>query len=777
MSNNNTTLQGEKKRANTDIANRPDTAKQLENLGLKGGKTFRAKTFDDIIHPTVLSTSLKTEVDSILGGSSVSQWWDSVSSVEVTSSENVPPEDITTPIRIKSLDDSQEKFVLMLSFTREELVRFGKDPNNEEEYDLWDALSVLVYLAMKRLHPLIISELCNSDGDFELEPITTLSGNDHRGVYRIKRKNYWKTGQSITVRFGVFRRAAVQFMQDDGVKTEYDSDDDDEDEEKKKLTLTDYKNYISDKHSNHAAICLAVGKAMELMRKDPLLVELVRIISELSPAFAGYDISLEEKKMEEVMIYLLEGAFASKFTGTRHQMVVEAFFCLGSVSLRELIELPTYDINREAIEILNSHGVSKDKIIVTLTWQTLISAVRNKRVELSNSTNALDKKHGDAIEDCIRGFRDCDYAGFLQKLELSKTLDTEAITLLKDYPSETYGKVEAVVGELKIELASVNNIGDQTNKSSLREIIKKLHGLERYDKPKENAYNEYANDVLEKAKDEVEDDGGMIVLEYALKESATNFGKTFSTHDIIITIKNADGTKAGELHSTKDKLLALALVTNSWHVCRGVNNSDGDRAIVGQSQVSIMTLLNQLDNKIVSDDALATQVKSLYTQLLLTEGIEGHTIGEAIKNRDLKCGGSSNKGRIATLPINTSRGDVAKPGLNLIGNVLSGKSVFDSVSGLQKNIKSGVSIDNVVVACSIVELGLANFASVMDIGYGLNSQNTGIVDGDSFSEGWLYLEHRLKCEESKNNMQGRFERAVPEGVVQMKTPVYLSPPK
>ena len=257
----------------------------------------------------------------------------------------------------------------------------------------------------------------------------------------------------------------------------------------------------------------------------------------------------------------------------------------------------------------------------------------------------------------------------------------------------------------------------------------------------------------------------MIVLEYALKESATNFGKTFSTHDVISIIKNADGTEAGTLYSTKDKSLAPVLVTNSWHVIRGVKNSDGARAVVGQSRLSIMTFLNQLDNKIVSDIALTTQVKSLYTQLLWTEGISGRTIGEAIMDRKLKCGGSSNKGRIATLPMNTSQGDVAKRGLNFIGKMMSGKSVFDSVSGLQNNVNSDVSIDNVVVACLIAELGLANFVRMMDIGYGLNSQITGIDDGDSFSEGWLDLEYKLKLEESKNNMQGRFDRAVPEGAV------------
>ena len=304
-----------------------------------------------------------------------------------------------------------------------------------------------------------------------------------------------------------------------------------------------------------------------------------------------------------------------------------------------------------------------------------------------------------------------------------------------------------------------NNIGDQTKKSLLRDIIKKLNGLERYDKPKEDAYNEYANDVLEKAKDEV-GNNGMIVLEYALKELATNFGKTFSTHDIIITIKNADGTEAGELHSTKDKSLAPALVTNSWHVCRGVDNSDGDRAVVGQSQVTIMALLNQLDNKIVSDDALATQVKSLYTQLLWTEGIEGHTIGEAIKNRELKCGGSSNKGRIATLPINTSQGDVAKSGLAFIRDVMSGKSVFDSVSGLQNNVKSDVSIDNVIVACLIAELRLDNFARMMDIGYGINRTSTGmdfLGNGKTFSQWLTALKSSLgRCEESRDNIQRRY---------------------
>ena len=530
MSNNNN-LQGEK-RTNDKIADRPGTATLLESLKLKGsGKTPRAKTFDDIIDPIVLSTALKTEVDSILGGSSVRQWWNNVSSVKATSSENVPPEDITTPIHIKSSDESQVKLVLMLTWTRDELAKFkkGPRPNNEEEEDLWDALSVLVYLAMERLHS-PITELCNSDGEFELVPITTLSGTENRGVYRVKREDgTWKTGESNEVQCGVFKRVCVQFMKEDGVRTEYDSDDDDDEEEdKKKLTLTECKDYISDNHKYDAAICLTVDKSMELMRKDSLLVELVRVISELSPTFAGYDISLNEKQMEEVMNYLVEAAFATKFTGTRQQMVVEAFFCLGSVSLRKLIEPPTYDMNKEAIEVLNSHGLSKDKITAALTWQHVTNALRVRREELSKSTNASDIKLGNAIGDCIHPFQAGDYAGFLKKYELLKTFDMVAITLLDDYQSETYAKVVAVANELKRELVSVNNNGDGTKKSLLREIIKKLNGLERYDKPKDiDAFKEYADNVLEAAKGTVEDDG-MIVLEFVLKEAATDFDEIFS---------------------------------------------------------------------------------------------------------------------------------------------------------------------------------------------------------------------------------------------------------
>ena len=229
--------------------------------------------------------------------------------------------------------------------------------------------------------------------------------------------------------------------------------------------------------------------------------------------------------------------------------------------------------------------------------------------------------------------------------------------------------------------------------------------------------------------------------------------KSFHTHDVTSSIKNADGTEAGLLHSAEDKSSAPALIIHSMHVIRGVKNSDGDRAVVGQSRVSIMTLLNQLDNKIVSDDALAAQVKSLYTQLLLTEGIEGHTIGEAIMDRKMKCGGSSNKGRISTLPMNTSQGDVARSGVPFVSNVMSGKSVFDSVNGLKNNVESDVSFDNVAVVCLIAELGLDNFASVMDIGYGINRENTEIDDSISFSDGWLKLKLRLECEQSSNKMQ------------------------
>ena len=665
-----------------------------------------------------------------------------------------PPNDVTIPLTIRDEDETLDKFKSILYETMTTLRKDGLGPrdDNDKEEEIWDTLAVLGYLLVQKLHPLVDSKCVN--GEFQCKTIDKFKvGDELRGVYRMFKGGIVKTGLSNEVEGGVIVRMYRQCL---GLQLEDDIDIYDEeadDADKKRISVKDAKEYLESHHEEDVAVYFTVDEQIEMVQSDESIMDIVKAIGMIASPFAGWDESMLDKRNEEILNYGFEAVCASSFGGSKYHNVMEMFFCLGSASLRKLIEPPT--LNKKAIEILNSYGLSKDEIKVVLTWQHATSALRTKREKLSNSTNASDNMLGGAIGDCIHGFRPGDYAGFLKKYELLKTFDTEAITCLDDYQSETYAKVVAVANELNNILAS-DNICDETKKSLLRDSIKTLNGLKRYDKPKDDgAYEKYANNVLKEAK-EVVSNNGMIVLEKVLKEVATDFETIFPTHCIESIIKNADGTEAGTLYSTEDTSLAPVLVTPSWHVRRGVNNSDGDRAVVGRSQLTIMTLMNQLDNKIVSDDALAAQVKSLYTQLLWTEGIKGCTIGEAITDRKLKCGGSSHKGRIVTLPINTSRGDVVRSGVLFISKMMSGKSVFDSVSGLQNNVNSDVSIDNVVVACSIAELGLANFARMMDIGYGLNSQNTGIVDGDSFSEGWLDLEHRLKCEESRKNIQVRY---------------------
>lgn len=666
-----------------------------------------------------------------------------------------PPHNVTIPLTIRDEDKTLDKFKSVLYESMAALRKDGKAPrdNNDEEKEIWDTLSVLGYLLVQKLHPLIVSK-CD-DGEFQCKTIDQL-GKELRGVYRMLKEGKVKTGLSNEVEGGVIVRMYRQYL-DLQLEDDIDIYDEEADEEdKKRISVKKAREYLISNHDEDVAVYFTVDEQMEMVQSDDSLMEIVKAIGMISPAFAGWDESMLDKRSEEIINYGFEAVCACSFGGSKYHNVMEMFFNLGSTTLRQMIELPSTVMNQLVVELLRRRTLSPEQIKCIFTWQTLISAVRKKGVELRADTDISSNiKTGYGVGDMIRDFHPDDPASFLQLLENQILFGSKSISYIDAYPSQSYAQVVTAAQDIVSVLESDTDIDDKQDEIITH--VQSLYGLDRYDDPKgSNAYVNAVNNTLVKVEQEA--NIGMLVIENTMKD-VSKFNDIFPTYKNTLHIKNADETFAGSILSdNNDSTLILTLP--SLHLMRGVKVTDKQRFVTRQAQLSIMKCL--CDAGMVSDTALETQQKAAYSQLLWTEGI-GVNDAKAVMSDESnidKCDGSSEKGRMVVLG-SLSRITPVKEGVDFIGKLMSGKYVFnaDSMPHLRKNVTEN-SIDNVVVACLVAALGLDNFASVMDIGYGINRKSTGmdfLGDGKTFSDWLTALKGSLgRCEESRDNIQRRY---------------------
>jgi len=704
------------------------------------------------------STPQSGIIDTLLsehGASSCKEFVENVfSKSEEKSGDNYipPPNDVTIPIPIRGKDEALDKFKSMLPVTKKFLNRNGRGPrdNNEMEKDNWDTLSVLGYSLVERLYPLVKSK-CDTNGKFQCRTIDQLKvGEDLRGTYRLydSENNIVKTGLSNEVMGGIIKRTFEQL-----VGKELDDDEEADEEDKKGITVAQAKNILVKNHKEDVAFYFTVDEQMEMVKEDKVIMEIVEAIAMLAPAFAGWDESLSEKRNQEILNFGFEAVCACSFSGSKYHNVMEMFFTLGSTTLREMIKLPSTEMNQLVVELLRSRRLTPEQIKCIFTWQHATNAVRRKGVELRADTdNSSNIKTGDGVSDMIRDFHSDDPASFLQLLENQIIFGSKSISYEDAYPSQSYAQAVAAADGIVNVLES-----DRNNKQD--EIIthvQTLCGLDRYDDPQgSNAYVNAVNDALVKAEREV--NSGLLVIEDTMKD-VSKFDTIFPAYKKTLRIKNDDGSVAGTIY-TDNNDSPLILTLPSLHLMRGAKVTDKQRFVTRQAQLSIMKCL--CDAGIVRDTtALETQQKAAYSQLLWTEGMGNNDAKEVMSNEsDInKCDGSSEKGRMVVLGSLCRRN--VKEGVDFIGKLMSGKYVFDADSNpsLGKNV-TNVSIDNVIVACLVAELRLANFARMMDIGYGINSDVAGVdflKEGTSFSNNWLCLKHRIEC---GNKVQQRWEGA------------------
>ena len=662
-----------------------------------------------------------------------------------------PPNDVTIPIPIRGKDEALDKFKSMLPITKAFLYRNGRAPrdNNEMEKDNWDTLSVLGYSLVERLYPLVKSKCDN--GKFHCRTIDQLKvGGELRGTYRLYDiiNNIVKTGLSNEVMGGIIERTLKQLTD-----KELDDDEEADEEDKKGITVTEAKKILVKNHKEDVAFYFTVDEQMEMVKGDEVIMEILNAIGVLAPAFAGWDESLSEKRNQEILNYGFEAVCACSFSGSKFHNVMEMFFTLGSTTLREMIELP--EKNQLVVELLRSRRLTPEQIKCIFTWGTSTTAVREKGVELRADTdNSSNNKTGHGVSDMIRDFHPDDPASFLQLLENQIIFCSKSISYENAFPSQSYAQVVTAARDIPSVLESSSAINKQ---DEIITHVQTLCGLDRYDDPKgSNAYVTAVNDKLAKVKQE--DNSGMLVIENTMKK-ASKFDTIFPAYKNTYDIKNADGTVAGNILFDNNDSSPLILALPSLHLMRGVKVTDKQRFVARQAQLSIMKCL--YDAGIVSDTALETQQKAAYSQLLWTEGIGDNDAKEVMSDKsDINmCDGSSEKGRMVVLG-SLCRITSVKEGVDFIGKLMSGKYVFDADSNpsLGKNVTEN-SIDNVIVACLVAEIGLDNFARMMDIGYGINSDVAGVdflKEGTSFSNNWLCLKHRLEC---GNKVQQRWEGA------------------
>ena len=644
--------------------------------------------------------------------------------------------DISLPLKIKSEKAALDKCIYLLEKTKHNLRENERGPITKEEVDMWETMSVLTYLFVKNVHPLFRDKFCDDAGMFIMRLISDLDG-EYRGVYRLFTGKGMKAGLSNTVYGGIIIRIYVQLIGMKYGQEEEDNDEYEEEEDNKRVKLKEAREYLEEHGASKARYYLDLKESGELIKANQLLSDIITAIGAISPAYY-WNPTNKTKRDEELLNYLMECSCGSFFSGFNY--VMEMPLNLGTPSLRAIVTLPSSDKNIQAVQLLRNVRSIQD-IAFIFSWQPSISAVRKKRSTLVNSDNVNEQATGKAVGALIKEFYVKDPEGFLKLYEFKMLFDDDSITFQDCYESETYAKASRASDNITAILKN-DSLDDVQKPPAIIGEINKLIGLERYDEPTDaNAYAKASNELIVESMKNTNTPPGMIMTTHVTRDLVKDNTKKYNQE---VVIKNHDGSKAEAalMHCTTDKSVPLLASLASPHLIRGGKYSIVQRAKNGQSYNSFMMCLHQA-GLVENFETVVNQVKYLYTLLLWTEAF-GPSIKDLMADPKLDHGGSVEKGRMATLPLGMSR-DPVKSKVAFLAKLVRGKKLDNAVveghvKHLQINDYGALwdddCMDSVVVACLVAELGLHNFAHMMDVVFGINEQSVGMPMHNNF-ENWL----------------------------------------
>ena len=159
---------------------------------------------------------------------------------------------------------------------------------------------------------------------------------------------------------------------------------------------------------------------------------------------------------------------------------------------------------------------------------------------------------------------------------------------------------DAVVEAAKIiEAALKSDDSPEKIESDIRGAIKIFESMKRYHGPVDKKrYTDGCDKVMDNLVEQVisSQEEELIMTEKALKDqmSPEARAKHFPSDSKQIPIHNADGNTAGIIYRyVREEKVVRILVTGSWHVVRGQNNTTKDRTSVGRCYIGILGVFGE----------------------------------------------------------------------------------------------------------------------------------------------------------------------------------------
>jgi len=358
---------------------------------------------------------------------------------------------------------------------------------------------------------------------------------------------------------------------------------------------------------------------------------------------------------------------------------------LGSIGVRNLCQLPAPGANDAAVNELRP----VTSVRVATTWATRLSSLLKFMKE-----NDMDKATTEAVESMVHERPE---NGFHQWDMICRLCSKDILEEYEDALPYDEG-FEAVAEAAKI-IDTVLKSDDSPEKieSDIKGAIKLFEGMKRYLSPVDKKrYTEGCDKVMDNLVEQVisSQEEELIMTEKALKDqmSPEARAKHFPSDSKQIPIHNADGSTAGTIYRyVREEKVVRILVTGSWHVVRGQNNTTKDRTSVGRCYIGILGVFGEAG--IQDQSVVENERKIMLAFFIVMEGYSGDIINRPTE----KLLGSFHDARRSVSPNNSFKDPIRAGVLNLT-----------------RAISSDI-VDTLTTVCLVAVLGLDSFSAMMKV--------------------------------------------------------------
>jgi len=432
-----------------------------------------------------------------------------------------------------------------------------------------------------------------------------------------------------------------------------------------------------------------LAESLKMNDESPLLKEIVELAALIIPSLQVHNDNKDDAKAEGTNFFM-ESSLSSMFSCSPGP-VLEKLLNLGSTTVRGICQSPPQDISVHNEDATNEF-ISCVKFILLLTWPT------EKEALYAYIEQRLDPEKDKDTLLALKAMILPRHPSKFLKLYETKTLFDNS-TLLQEYV-DAYGSegFEAVKQAAEIIIAAIQSNDKDAIYTAIASLDKKSPLGARYLHPTDKAaYSTAVKKQLKEAKDAACDNEIIVIEQTSIEQLDKNSkAEHLPTNSEKFTLLNNDRSVAGTIYKYNyhGKTIKI-LVTPSWHCIRGAKYTIKQRINNGQSYITIMRSLTNA--KISSPASLLKQVQIFCAQLIEMEGFGN--LGEDTK----KCKGSVWKAIRNALPKDLCRDPIR-----------------GGVVGLGKKISPVNGIDSLKVVCLVAVLGIADFTSMMKIGYDID---------------------------------------------------------